>query len=366
MITLGYFIVVSICTTKQNLKEQFWNKYPEKLPKDRICREELMSNWDNLDLSWNAQDILGCILPNDPKQFALINACRFIQRPILHWETVHQEKQKLQKRQMSLLASVPTATSSQMSNTSTISSTSTSATFSSSKLFSMKANYRHSQLCQSSILEIIDPKTDFKGHSPSHENEELALGHTLKMIHVGANKMVLNANYFASVETQKEQFQYFQSLNMEGIRNGIVHLPRPITVCLNDHNINDGFKAILKSHQKYNHDTDNAYCTIETANHWGFIHDAPSHWVKEINTVFLRAVDDKGNIFKVSFDMKQVPGSLTGEALCEEIINQISQVKTVKNNAASAISEALLGSSHDDTHENQKITVDSSSKLQMK
>ena len=109
-----------------------------KLPKDRICKEDLMSNWDNLDLSWNAQDILGCILPNDPKQFALINTCRFIQRPILHWETVHQEKRKPKKIQMSLLASVPTATSSQTSNTSTISSTSTSATFSSSELFSME------------------------------------------------------------------------------------------------------------------------------------------------------------------------------------------------------------------------------------
>ena len=41
-------------------------------------REELMRNWDNLDLLWNDQDVLGCILPNDPKQFVLINARRFI------------------------------------------------------------------------------------------------------------------------------------------------------------------------------------------------------------------------------------------------------------------------------------------------
>ena len=132
-----------------------------------------------------------------------------------------------------------------------------------------------------------------------------------------------------------------------------MHLPRPITVRLNDHNINAEFEAILKSYQKYNHDTDNTYRATETANHWGFIHDATSHWVKEINTVFLRTVDDKDNIFKVPFDMTQVPGSLTGEVLCEEIISQISQVKTVKNNAASAICEALLSSSDDDTHENQ-------------
>ena len=139
---------------------------------------------------------------------------------------------------------------------------------------------------------------------------------------------------------------------MEGIRKGIVHLPRPITVRFNDHNINEGFEAILKSYEKYNHDTDKAYRAIETANHRGFIHDATSHWVQEINTVFLRAVDDKGNIFKVSFGMKQVPGSLTGEVHCEEIISQVSQVKTVKNNAASAISEALLTSYDDDIHEN--------------
>ena len=94
----------------------------------------------------------------------------------------------------------------------------------------MKANYRHSQLRQSSILafqgylageagcEDIDPKIDFKGYSPSNENEELALGCTLKMIHVGASKMVSNAaileNYFNSVEIQKEQFQHFQTLKL--------------------------------------------------------------------------------------------------------------------------------------------------------
>ena len=73
-----------ICTTKQNLKERFCDKYPEKLPKDRICREELIRDWGSLDLLFNAKDILGCILPIDPKQFALINAWRFIQQPILH------------------------------------------------------------------------------------------------------------------------------------------------------------------------------------------------------------------------------------------------------------------------------------------
>ena len=163
-----------------------------------------MRNWDNLDLLWNDQDVLGCILPNDPKQFVLINARRFIWWPILHWKTVHKEKRKHQKRQISLLISIPTATSSQKSSTSTTTSASTSATISFVKSFSIKANNRHSQLCQSSIIEMIRPKIYFKGHSPSNENEELALGCTRKMIHVGANKMVSNAtilkNYFTSVK----------------------------------------------------------------------------------------------------------------------------------------------------------------------
>ena len=55
-------------------------------------------------------------------------------------------------------------------------------------------------------------------------------------------------------------------------------------------------------------------------------HDATSHWVKEINTVFIRAVDGSGNIHKVPFEMEQVPGSLTGEVLCETIIKQLSKV----------------------------------------
>ena len=49
--------------------------------------------------------------------------------------------------------------------------------------------------------------------------------------------------------------------------------------------------------------------------------------------------------------MKWVQGPVTVGALCEEMISQISQVKTIKKNAASAISEAFLSSSDNDTHE---------------
>ena len=75
---------------------------------------------------------------------------------------------------------------------------------------------------------------------------------------------------------------------------------------------------------------DNPYRVIENVHHWRFIQDATSHWVK-------------GNINKVPFNFNQVPG--TGEVLAEEIMENISSVKKVKNNAADSIADALKSSS---------------------
>ena len=48
--------------------------------------------------------------------------------------------------------------------------------------------------------------------------------------------------------------------------------------------------------------------------------------VKEINTVFLHGVSDDGTIFKAPFLMKQLTGSLTGEALSEEFLMEMSKI----------------------------------------
>ena len=45
----------------------------------------------------------------------------------------------------------------------------------------------------------------------------------------------------------------------------------------------------------------NPYRKLEKSTHFGFVHDATSHWVKELNTVFIRAVDETGEIFKVLY-----------------------------------------------------------------
>ena len=52
-------------------------------------------------------------------------------------------------------------------------------------------------------------------------------------------------------------------------------------------------------------------CVLETVKHWGFIHDATSYWVRKINTMFVRAINDIGDIQKVPFEMEQLPGPLT-------------------------------------------------------
>ena len=90
------------------------------------------------------------------------------------------------------------------------------------------------------------------------------------------------------------------------------------------HNINEGYEALLQTYCKFNMDSNNPYRKLETSEKFGLIHDATLHWVKQLNTAFIRAVEDDGSIVKVPFSMKQVPGSFTGEVLCEEIINVIS------------------------------------------
>ena len=352
-----------ICTLKSNLRDNFWKRFGKKLPEENISIQELMKHWDQLNLSWNSQDVLGCLLPNDPKHYALVNARRMIQRPIEHWNTVHEEKKKAQKSQITILGSTPPPPPPSPSSAAADSSSSSSSTTSSAA--STKINHRKSDLRQLYIQDVVaPPKINFVGHVPKDENEEMALAHALRILHVGAIKMISSAamleQYQTAAQIKEEQFQYYKSLNQNGLHKQTCFLPRPVMVSLKDHNINDGYEAIMKAYVLHNQDENNPYRLLEQVTHWGFIHDATSHWVKELNTVILRAVDakghiTKGHITKVPFNFRQVPGSLTGEVLAEEIIDNISLVKKVKNNVASTISEALLSRSNSTNDRTSKI-----------
>ena len=73
---------------------------------------------------------------------------------------------------------------------------------------------------------------------------------TLKMIHLGAEKMISSKTvielYFKSAETQKELHDYHKSLNLEGLRKGTVKFSQPVTVGLNDHTTNVGMRLYYK------------------------------------------------------------------------------------------------------------------------
>ena len=71
------------------------------------------------------------------------------------------------------------------------------------------------------------------------------------------------------------------------------------------------------------------------------MHNATTHWIKKFNTIFRTVVGKDGTIFKVSFSFDRVSGSFTGEALCEELIQKISSVKVLNENAAEKLPDAL-------------------------
>ena len=58
------------------------------------------------------------------------------------------------------------------------------------------------------------------------------------------------------------------------------------------------------------------------------------HWIKEINAVFIKAVSSNGEIFKVLFSKKKVPGSFTGEALGTEMIKETLSIKALQGKNA--------------------------------
>lgn len=55
----------------------------------------------------------------------------------------------------------------------------------------------------------------------------------------------------------------------------------------------------------------------------------------------VRIVKGDGTIAKVPFNLKRVPGSFTGEVLCEELMKEITEVRKVQGNAREKIHEHL-------------------------
>ena len=75
---------------------------------------------------------------------------------------------------------------------------------------------------------------DFVGNSyvDLNNSQRLALGHALKVIQVGAKKMISSQavleNYRNCLDIQKEQYTYYRYLNSRAVCQGTINLPIPI------------------------------------------------------------------------------------------------------------------------------------------
>ena len=105
--------------------------------------------------------------------------------------------------------------------------------------------------------------------------------------------------------------------------------------------VNDIMVFLFQTYQFDDTGADNPYRQLEKCQDYGFLQDGTTHWATGINTVFVCAVADDGSVYKVPFWMKKVPGSFTGEALCMELISEISSIKKLIDNAATKIAKAV-------------------------
>ena len=114
--------------------------------------------------------------------------------------------------------------------------------------------------------------------------------------------------------------------------NKFSSLPLTPKVNLHDHNIGDVQKSLFETYRWENKDPDLPYKILEGCQDVSLMHDATSHLGKQLNTIMIRVISPDMEIIKVP--------SLTGEALCTEIIEAVSSIK-IKGNAAEKIFEAL-------------------------
>ena len=102
---------------------------------------------------------------------------------------------------------------------------------------------------------------------------------------------------------------------------------------------------------------ENPYRDREGSSKLGLVHDATSHWLKELNTVFLKPVGRYGTIYKMLYSLKTVLDSSTGKALCAELAKEIPEIKPLKENAARTILDIITKNKHRITSSSIKKTL---------
>ena len=321
---------------------RIWEDHNNNLPEEKSI-VVLMENWDRLGMSWFQNDILGCLIPNVPEETVVINAQRFLLKPEKHYNQFHAiATLKKEKRH----TTVPLDTtffekkSAKEKEMSATSSATSSKTATASKTASPKTGVSvPKQVCFMDIRNFTSEIS--RNESPKNDLQPWAFGSVFKTVQQSANKCLSNT---AAVENYKLTHEMVNDYHLVLTKSTkeLSKVPPPPMVTLNDHNIVKVQKALLETYHNNNKDPDNPYRALEKCSDFGLLHNATSHWYKEINTIFLRVAADDGQILKVPFSAKRVPGSFTGEALCQELITEISKIKKVEPNATKQIPPALL------------------------
>jgi len=298
-----------------------------------------MENWDKFNLSWNQQEVLGCLLPNQEQDTLLINA-KLVLRPEKHWNSVHAPKKNPQKGAMQrsltnmfpkkkkedevIVVEEPNSKSSTQSSTSIDSASSpepsssslTSSSKSTTSLGSPKLTQKK-KFTQPTVGAYLDPKINFKGHQPRTRLEKYSLGSALNTVHVGVNACISDNNIVKVHQSESDKLRQYYTLFVKEPMGNFDKKKSlelcPPKVSLNAHNIHDGISSIVNAYRRLNQSASNPYRLLENTENYSLIHDATTYFVKQLNASILRVLKDDGTVVKVPFNLKRVSGSLTGE-----------------------------------------------------
>ena len=351
--------------------QEIWKMHSDKLPAERNIKN-LINNWDKLDLSWMWNDVIGAIIPKIESQYVVFNARKMITDSWEHEKECHPEssgaanantiKKYAKKRQGTTIESFRGFTKSaatassveELASGSDLSGCATAdeieilsspppkkkaAVVPSKALLSPKGSSLPKGLKQTKVT-MLDPEIRH-GDTPRTPLEEWAVGNAYAFVHESAGKNLSNA---ASVAEHKRSHQSAKDLRLAfmdqyDLPTSVAHIPR---FTLNQHNITSIQREIMQTYRWEDNSPNNPYRHLEKCDTYSIMHDGTSVWVKPVNAIFARVVDENLNIHKVPYSLKKVPGSFTGEVLCEELVTAISGIKKVDSNAFDTIESRLI------------------------
>ena len=93
------------------------------------------------------------------------------------------------------------------------------------------------------IDTMLVPRINFKGHVPRNQSERFALGQALKLINIGANKATSSITTLENYQSSVACVAEWHNIAMKETKS---RMKPPPEVKLNNHNINDGYKALLQ------------------------------------------------------------------------------------------------------------------------